>query len=286
MAKTAKINLGDNKIKNEKGDKYAPIKTVYYHDELNDEFSDAVIESKVIDENYDYLPQSFWWKLGRFFFYRVIATPLGKLYLKLAHHQKTVGRKNLKKVARDEGYFLYGNHTQQTADAFIPSIATFPRGVFVIVHPANVSQKVMGKFTKMLGAIPLPSNIKAMRNFKNAIEKRILQGNCVTVYPEAHIWPYYTGIRPFPATSFKYPAEFDAPAFAMTNVYKKRKVGKKPKIITYIDGPFYPDNSLPLNKRAQDLRDKIYSAMVERSKESDYEYIRYEKATDGENENA
>ena len=47
--------------------------------------------------------------------------------------------------------------------------------------------------------------------------------------------------------------------------------------MTYLDGPFYPDHSLPPRARAQALRDEIYKTMVSRSQESDYEYIRYVK---------
>ena len=47
--------------------------------------------------------------------------------------------------------------------------------------------------------------------------------------------------------------------------------------MTYLDGPFYPDRSLPPRARAQALRDEIYKTMVGRSKESDCEYIRYVK---------
>lgn len=116
-----------------------------------------------------------------------------------------------------------------------------------------------------------------MRNFRDAIRTRITQGNFVMIYPEAHIWPFYTGIRDFPATSMKYPVELDAPSFAMTTTYRKRRFGKKPRTVTYLDGPFYPDPTLPPKARAQALRDQIYDAMVKRSKESDCEYIRYIK---------
>lgn len=99
----------------------------------------------------------------------------------------------------------------------------------------------------------------------------------IMVYPEAHIWPYYTGIRDFPATSMKYPVELDVPSFTLTTTYHRRRFGRKPRTVTYLDGPFYPDHSLPPRARAQALRDEIYKTMVRRSQESDYEYIRYVK---------
>ena len=67
---------------------------------------------------------------------------------------------------------------------------------------------------------------------------------CVVIYPEAHVWKYYTKIRPYPSTSFKFPVHCNVPAFCMTTTYYKRKLGKKPGIVVYIDGPFMLDNNL------------------------------------------
>ena len=100
----------------------------------------------------------------------------------------------------------------------------------------------------------------------------------MTIYPEAHIWPYYTKIRPFEAVSFKYPVALDVPVYALTNTYHQRKKGSdRVNIITYIDGPFYPDKSLKPKERQQVLRNQVYECMVERSRESDYEVICYQK---------
>lgn len=259
----------------------APVKTIYYSDEHNDEFSHAQITPKKIDENYRYLRPEPWWSILRWLSYRLIATPFAYLYCKLTLHFKVKNRRVLKSVKK-EGYFLYANHTQEIADAFLPTMALFPKSVYVIVHPNNVSMPVLGRVTPYLGALPLPSNLKAMRSFKNAMEKRILQGNCVTIYPEAHIWPFYTDIRDFPATSMKYPVEYNAPSFAMTTTYQSRGEGKKPRAVVYLDGPFYPDTSVAPRERAQELRDRIYAAMRLRSALSDCEYIRYVKRGESE----
>lgn len=253
-----------------------PIKTVYYTDERNDEFSSAVITPKSIDETYDYTPAGHWWKIKHFIAYRLIAMPIAWGYCKLVLHSTTRNRAVLRKV-KGQACFVYGNHTQETADAFLPNLALCPKRVYMIVHPNNVSMPVLGRITPYLGALPLPSNLKAMRNFKEAIAARIQEGSFIMIYPEAHIWPYYTGIRNFPATSMKYPVELDAPSLVLTNIYKKRRFGRKPRVITCLDGPFYPNRALSPRQQAQDLRDRIWQTMVTRSQESDCEYIRYAK---------
>ena len=77
--------------------------------------------------------------------------------------------------------------------------------------------------------------------------------NIVTIYPEAHIWPYYTDIRNFKDASFRYPVKYDKPVFCFTNTYQKRR-GKHIRMVTYVEGPFFPDNTLSIKDRKKDLR--------------------------------
>ena len=114
-----------------------------------------------------------------------------------------------------------------------------------------------------------------MKIFNETITTRIKQNKCVVIYPEAHVWPYYTKIRPFNEKPFKYPVNLNAPVFSMTTTYQKRKKGNKPKVIVYIDGPFEPDIKLQKNERIRKLHDEVYDCIQERSNLSNYEYIEY-----------
>ncbi len=251
-------------------------KVIYYTDELNDEFSIAQITPRRIDGSYVYYHTSAWKRFTRFFWYRIIATPLALGYLKLKFHHRVENR-SLLKAHRDTGYFMYGNHTQDIGDALIPNVLEIPKQTYVIVHPNNVSMPVLGRITPSLGALPLPDDMKAYRNFLKAIEQRIGEGAKVVIYPEAHIWPFYTGIRPFSDESFIYPVKQGVPAFCFTNTYQKRRFSSKPRIVTYIDGPFYPNEDIPPRERKKELRDRIYERMRERAKASDVEWIKYIK---------
>ncbi|MBE6667369.1 MAG: hypothetical protein E7607_03555 [Ruminococcaceae bacterium] len=251
-------------------------KVIYYSDELNDEFSIAQIEPKPIDGNYVYIHSSAIKKFTHFFWYRIVANPIAFLYTKISFHHKIVNKKILKPY-RKTGYFMYGNHTQDIADACIPSMINNPKDTYVIVHANNVSMPYLGRVTPSMGALPLPDGMDGYGNFLKAIETRITEGRAVVIYPEAHIWPYYTHIRPFADTSFHYPIKYKAPTFCFTNTYQKRTVGKKPKIVTYVDGPFFPDESLPLRSRKKELRDRVYECMCERAKLSTVEQIKYIK---------
>ncbi|MBR5515174.1 MAG: hypothetical protein IKU52_03105 [Clostridia bacterium] len=254
-------------------------KVIYFTDEQNDEFSKAQIKAKKIDENYVYVYNSLFKKFTHFFWYRVVATPIAFLYTKIKFHHKCVGREKLRPF-RKTGYFMYGNHTQDIADPFIPNMINFPKTNYFIVHPNNVSIPVLGKINPSLGALPLPDDIKAYRNFIKAIEYRIMQNHCVVIYPEAHIWPYYTKIRSFKSDSFAYPVKFNTPVFCFTNTYQKSRFSKEPKIVTYIDGPFYQNEEIPPRQRKEEIRNCIYKAMTERAKKSTVEMIKYIRKED------
>lgn len=247
---------------------------IYYRDELNDEFSTAVIEAKTIDGDYVYDRRGPLRAVTRFFWYRIIATPLAFCYVKLSLHQHTVGKEKLRPFRR-QGIYLYGNHTQAVGDPLTPNVFCFPKRVSFIVHPNNVSMPVLGRINPSLGAIPLPDTRDAYRNFNACIAGRIEKGHAVTIYPEAHIWPYYTQIRPFPDGSFGYPCKDGSPVFCFVNTYQKRGKKKKPRMTTYLDGPFYPDMELPLKQRRKKLRDQVYEQMCRRAENSNVEVIKY-----------
>lgn len=185
------------------------------------------------------------------------------------------GKEKLKPYKK-QGYFIYGNHTQAFADTFIPSIGMYPKRNFFIVNPENISMKGLGHIVELLGAIPVPSDKQSMKNFLEVINKRIKQGYSITIYPEAHIWPYYTKIRPFLPVSFEYPVKLKTPVFCFTNTYQKYGKNKeKIQIVSYIDGPFFPDETLTNKEAKQKLRDEVYNCMVKRSKKNNFEYISY-----------
>ena len=253
-------------------------KTIYYTDELNDEFSKVQMKPRVIDEKYNYNKNPIW-DFCSLIFQNFLSMPIKIIDSKLKFKHKIIGREKLKKHKKD-GYFMYVNHTQAFEDTFIPSLANFPKRNFLIVNPANISLKGTGWIVEMLGAIPVPGTIEATRNFLKQIEKRIEQKHSITIYPEAHIWPFYTGIRNYKSVSFKYPVKLNVPVYAITNTYQiYGKKNNKIKIVSYVDGPFYPDDSLNSKEATTQIRNEVYDAMIARSKNSNIEYVKYVKKT-------
>ena len=164
------------------------------------------------------------------------------------------------------------------ADPLVPTLLNFPGEVSVIVHPDNVSMPYLGRITPYLGALPLPDNFKAARNFMHAVKEKAENNQCIMIYPEAHIWPYYTDIRDFIDTSFQYPILFEKPVYCFTNTYQRRHFGKRPRMVTYVDGPFLPKEGLPPKMQRKQLRDEVYRMMKKRAQKSNVQMIIYRKA--------
>lgn len=249
--------------------------TIYYSDEVNDEFSGFHKDTVTIGEDFKYIRKNIFYRILTFIVYRLIMTPIAFIHMKLKFHLKTVNAGVLKKYKKT-GYFLYRNHTLSGGDAFIPNVLSFPQRCYVIVNADNISTPGTKNFVMMCGAIPIPQSMTVYRNFLNAVEKRILQKACITVYPEAHIWPYYTKIRKFSQTSFRYPVKFNTPVFTATTVFTPPKHGNIPRVMVYVDGPFFPDTENPRGAGAK-LCNQVYETMCKRAENSTYEAVHYIK---------
>ena len=274
----------------------------YYSDELNDDFASSDITPDKIDENYKYIHKNIFWNFFSIVLYRIFPTffyihakikygvkvenkKVIKDYYKKLKNSNAISKKDMK---RKKGYFLYLNHTQEIMDTFFPTLITFPRRAYLIANAKNVSMSGMRTLNQMLGAIPIPnSGLRAMAKFEKAVEHYSNKGNVIAIYPEAHVWPYYTKIRNFKSVSFEYPYKLDKAVFTATITYQKKckkndSKNKKPKfkIVIYIDGPFFTDKTLNKKDAKEKLRNEVYNVMNGRSKNNNIEIRKYEKITD------
>lgn len=259
--------------------KKEPKKVIYYRDPLHDDFAGTKITQVPIDHTYPFVRHGFFYHLGVFFLTYLIAIPILFLVLKVRYGLRVKNRKVLRKV-RGKAVFLYGNHTQ-AADSFIPQagIALW-RKVYILSNPDATSIKGIKTIVAMLGAIPLPNtrtNYRASVNFMKALDYYVGKRKMIAVYPEAHIWPYYTGIRPFLANSFIYPVNYGAPTIGMVTTYRRRRFFEKPGLTVTLSEPFYPDRSLSKKTARDELRGKVYDFMVAHAAKKDnvayYEYV-------------
>ena len=252
-------------------------RVIYYEDELNDDFSGLNIHVKPLGEGYRYMYTGRLFKAFEFLFYYGVMIPVVYMLEKVYCHQKFANRKVLKQ-AKKEGCFLVSNHTQVQSDSYIGPLATYPKKCFIISNPHVLSVRGLRLGMQAYGVIPLGSNWEENKEFLNCVETRLREGHAVIIYPEAHVWPYYTKIRPFDYQSFWYLTNSGKPMYVLTNCYRKRRFFKRPQIVTYADGPFYPTPGQKSIAAAKELRDIAYETMCRRVQEhSTYEYITYIK---------
>ncbi len=255
-------------------------KTIYYQDELNDDFSGFHVNTKPLGEKYCYIRNGWLFKSFEFVFYYGIMIPVVYMLQKIYCHQKFANRKVLKQAKKD-GCFLVSNHTQVQSDSYIGPLATFPKKCFIISNPDVLSIPGLRLGMQAYGVIPVGMNLKEKKAFLHCVETRLEEGKAVIVYPEAHVWPYYTKIRPFDHQAFWYLSKQNKPMFVLTNCYQKRRFFKKPQIVTYADGPFYPNPEIGELAAAKALRDIAYETMCKRVEQhTTCEYIKYIKETD------
>ena len=251
-------------------------KVIYYSDEKNDDFAGTKITTKKLPKNFKYISKNLFWNFFAFIAYRIIAFPVAYLYCKLVNKAKWVNKKVLKQ-AKNSGYFIYGNHTSLGFDAFSPNIIGFPKKTHIVTSRDATSIFGIRQLVLMLGALPVPDGFDNSKKYYDAIQKRIAQNRVVCIYPEAHIWPYYTKIRNFSKSSFRHPVELNKPVFCFTTTYQKHFNKKRPRVVVYIDGPYFPNVNISKKEQIIDLRNRVYSTMCERSKNSNFEYIKYIK---------
>ena len=250
-------------------------KIVYYSDPINDDFANTPIGGSTPPKGFRYLHKNIFYRFFAFVLYHLILTPFIFLFLKPFYRIRIIGKEKIKSVKG--GYYVYGNHTAKLTDAIHPTMISFPKKSYILVNPDATSVPVLRTIVQMLGGIPLYDDFHLKKECLRTIHKRVEDKNCIFIYPEAHIWPYCTWIRPFPDLSFRYPAKSNTPVFACTTVFSKRKFlfQSIPKYTYYLDGPFYPDENLSVKENQKRLRDQVYKAMTERSKLSTYEKVKY-----------
>lgn len=236
-----------------------------------------------MDASFPFVRNGAVWKAASFLLYYIIALPLVSLIIRAVNRTKIVNKKSLKHIKG--GFFLYGNHTHWS-DAFLPHVMASPKRTYVIAGPDAVSIKGLKNIVLMLGAIPVPTQPRALEPFAGAVKQRLGEGACVAIYPEAHIWPYYTGIRPFPPTSFAYPAELGVPVVAMVTRYRERKGRgnkiKRPARTVILSDPIYPKLGLTVRQSQLDLHRRVAEFMYEcAALPGNFEYVEYRKRDNG-----
>lgn len=78
---------------------------IYYNDELNNEFSKAQIQARVIDERYNYDKNPVW-DFCSFLFQNILSMPIKILHSKIKFKHEFIGKEKLKKCKKTRIFYV------------------------------------------------------------------------------------------------------------------------------------------------------------------------------------
>lgn len=250
-----------------------------YSPEKKEDFSSVKVNPKKINPDFVFVHKNVFWKFFSFIFYYTILIPIIFIFDKLIHHTKVINKKNITSQLKNTGYFLYSNHTM-ISDGYIPQvfICSPKRSYIVSLEDTLAGNKFTSNFLVFLGAIPVPSSLKAGRNFLKCLKQRLNEKSAIIIYPEGTIWPYYTSQRPSKPGAFKYPRIYNVPVvFACTTFRKPKglfKKFKKPRVVIYLSDVIYPERE-NVEKFDEHRLQKLYEEFIEKNSSISENYSCY-----------
>ncbi len=248
---------------------YMGQKKIQYYTDYNTDLVTNANQEVRLPQNYVWNHPGHWYALKSVVVYRTMFE-FGQLYWKLGLHAHIVGYEKLA-AFRHQSYFMYGNHTQPVGDPFMPLLLAGWQRVSTLAVAANLGVPFFGRILQLGGGVILPETIPQTRRFMTYLKNLVQAGRPIAIYPETHVWPYYTKIRPFVSGAFHYPVTFQLPIFTFTTTYQKHG------ITVFVDGPFYPDQSQPARTQRQAMAKVVQNTMQQRAKASTYSHIDYRR---------
>ena len=264
-----------------KHNEWKKTKTIYWKDELHDDFDEVGLERPNVPFNYHYIRKN---PINAFFsgiLYHAIAVPVLATYCFL-HGIRVENKRYYKKIKRDGG-FIYANHVALSDVFKFQALISFGKRINILGYSDILSVPVVKHIVRALGYLPLPLKddkdnfAKLMDSMSYYIKKK---HQAILIYPEAHIWPYYTKIRNFPNNSFIYPSKILAPVIPAVTVWKERKFRKTPRQVIRIGKPIYPLPGVSIQENKEHFLEECKKQMLLLSNVKQQEYIKYIKQED------
>lgn len=221
-------------------------------------------------------------KIFRFFswlLYYLIATPVVWLIATFGYGLKIKGKKNLKKVKKS-GAVSVSNHVH-LLDATFNALALHPNKVVFTALEQNFKIPGAGLVLSLIGAMPVPDNIKDTRFFMRTAKDLLKKKRIVHIYPEGHLINYYAGVREFNRGAFKMACNAQVPILPLLISWRERKglfkilLPSKPCATITILDPIKPNYILRSREQEKDLMSRTYEAMT-----AEYEKLNANGAVD------
>ena len=247
---------------------------ILYYDSFDTDFATSRGQDYRLPADYRWEQPGFARKIAGVLLHGV-AWLIDAIYRRFVARVRIKNRRLLRKEKR--GYFLFSNHTQVFGDVVNPYALCWPKRPRILCSPANLGIPAIGRWLPLAGALPIPDKLAQLKVFSDVVVQHIADNHAVVVYPEGHVWPYYTDVRPFEAGAFHYAAKVAAPVYVATTTYRKTRWLKRPKQIIYLDGPLIAPDGLRRKALQAWYERAVRQLMQRRAKTSDCEYVTYRR---------
>ena len=189
----------------------------------------------------------------------IIITPILWILNRVLFGFDVEGVDNLRKVSG--GKVTISNHVHPM-DCTMNGLINFPERTYFPTLATNFKIPFIRHLIRILYAVPIPKKQAQKEKFFEQINKALLDGKTIHMYPEAALWPYYEKIRPFKKGAFKMAVEANCPIVPILYKFEepdgifalyKRKKCIHAKVLE----PVYPNLDLSKNEIAEDLQKRV-----------------------------
>ena len=202
--------------------RYKPDISKYNYPEKTDEHM-IVVKRQVktnFDENHRYYNNTKSYHILRFFGNILINIVLYP-FMYFRYGLKVEGKENVKKAKKIKGSVMTICNHVFMLDYLAVARALRPKLEYFMAWPINF-EGPNRYFIRLMGGVPIPSKLRAVKNFENAIDDIVKDGHWLHVYPEGSMWYFYTKIRPLKKGCFKTAYKHNLPILPMAISYRPR----------------------------------------------------------------
>lgn len=205
----------------------------------------------VFDEHYPYLDDSLSFRIQNWIGYNFVLYPLVFTLNHIRFGLRIRGREILKKYKKEfkNGAITISNHMYRLDCPVVLEAVHANRHTRIPMYAANFNTKD-NWFMRMVGGIPLPENMAALKKFNAAFDEFHRRGWWFHIFPEAARWDFYKPLRPFRKGAFTMAYKYGMPIIPCVITYRERTgiyklFGKpsQPLLTVTIGEPVFPDKT-------------------------------------------
>lgn len=136
------------------------------------------------------------------------------------------------------------------------------RDLWKVIREGNYKQwsGLYGLFFKNCNTLPLAKDHTVMKEFLNATDTLLKNGEKILIYPEQALWPNYRKPRPLKPGAFSIAARSNVPILPIFITMEESEYEGVEAWTMHILKPIYPNEELSLKDRKEDMLNRNYEA--------------------------